>query len=228
MIPSSRDQLLQHLADLITRIERPHPIRVAIDGVDGAGKTMLADELVRHFEHRGRHVIRASIDGFHRPRAERYRRGSDSPEGFYHGSFDHAALRADLLEPCGPGGLRRYRHAVFDWRADAPVDAPPDEAPADAVLLFDGIFCQRPELIDHWDLRIFLDVPFEETWRRMAVRDLTPTSSLEEMERRFRTRYAPGQQLYLATAQPRERAHIVIDNTDPCHPLMIRDHDPEP
>jgi uridine kinase len=60
----------------------------------------------------------------------------------------------------------------------------------------------------------------------MAVRDLTPTGSVEEMERRFWTRYAPGQQLYLATAQPREHAHIVIDNTDPSHPHLIHHHEP--
>jgi uridine kinase len=183
--PPNRDRLLRRLADLITGIERPHPVRVAIDGVDGAGKTTLADELVPHVEGLGRPVIRASIDGFHRPRAARYRRGPDSPEGFYHDSFDHDALRAELLDPLGPGGDRRYRRAVFDWRADAPLGEPQRDAPADAVLLFDGIFCQRPELIHHWDLRIFLDVGFDETLRRMAVRDRTSTSSLKEMERRF-------------------------------------------
>jgi hypothetical protein len=31
---------------MIAAVERPHPARVALDGVDGAGKTHLADELV--------------------------------------------------------------------------------------------------------------------------------------------------------------------------------------
>ena len=222
----TRDRLLHRLADLITQIDRPHPVRVAIDGVDGAGKTTMADELVPHVQVRGRPVIRASIDGFHRPRVERYRRGPDSPEGFYHDSFDHEALRAHLLDPLGPRGHRRYRRAVFDWRTDSPVREPEHEAPANAVLLFDGIFCQRPELIHHWDLRIFLEVGFDETLRRMAVRDQSPTTSAGAMERRFWVRYAPGQQLYLAAAQPRERAHVLIDNTDPTHPRLIRDYQP--
>jgi uridine kinase len=223
---SPRDRLLNRLADLIARLERPHPTRVAIDGVDGAGKTTLADELVPLLERRGRPVIRASIDGFHRPRAERYRRGPDSPAGYYRDSFDHAALRAALLEPLGPGGDRRYRPAVFDWRTDAPVDEPEREAAIDAVLLFDGIFSQRPELIDHWDLRVFLDVPFDETLRRMTVRDRASTSSPAETERRFWARYAPGQRLYLRVARPRERAHLLIDNADPDHPRLIRDRPP--
>jgi hypothetical protein len=40
-------------------------VRVAIDGVDGVGKTTLADELVAPLQLLGRDVIRASIDGFH-------------------------------------------------------------------------------------------------------------------------------------------------------------------
>lgn len=58
-------------------------VRVAVDGVDGAGKTVFADQLGDVLTALGRPVIRASVDDFHRPRAERYRRGRDSPIGFW-------------------------------------------------------------------------------------------------------------------------------------------------
>ena len=57
-------------------------LRVGIDGVDGAGKTTLADTLADALEAAGIAVIRASVDGFHHPRAVRYRLGRESPEGF--------------------------------------------------------------------------------------------------------------------------------------------------
>ena len=119
-----RERLLAHLARRIVAVSRPHPLRVAIDGVDGAGKTTLADELAPRVRALGREVVRSSIDGFHRPRVDRYRRGRDSPEGFYEDSFDHAAVRAALLDPLGPGGDRRFRTTIFDWRTDQPVDEP--------------------------------------------------------------------------------------------------------
>jgi uridine kinase len=78
-----RAALLEVLADRITGVVRPHPIRVAIDGVDGVGKTTLANELVDPIRRRGVPVIRASIDGFHHPRSVRYRRGRRSPEGYF-------------------------------------------------------------------------------------------------------------------------------------------------
>src|SRR5437868_12528906 len=114
-----RQEVLQQLADIIISIKCWHPLRLAIDGIDAAGKTTLADELTPLIERQGRPVIRASIDGFHRPRQERYRRGHDSPEGYYEDSFDYAGLREVLLMPLEPHGNRHYRRAVFDVHADA-------------------------------------------------------------------------------------------------------------
>ena len=95
---------------------------------------------------RGREVIRASVDGFHHPRAHRYRQGSDSPTGCYEDTFDYSAVRRLLLEPLGPSGSRRYRRACFDFRTDTAVREPAATADPDAILLFDGVFLQRPEL----------------------------------------------------------------------------------
>lgn len=211
---ATRKELIERLAERIAAIEQTHPVRVAIDGIDAAGKTTLADELVGPLEARGRTVIRASIDGFHRPRAERYRRGGESPEGYFEDSFDYAALREALL-PLGPGGSRRYRRAVFDYRTDMPVALPKEEAPEDAVLLFDGVFLLRPELDGLWDYRIFVKVPFAVALRRAMERDQALFGSAEAVRERYERRYIPGQRLYFAAAQPRERADVVIENSDP-------------
>jgi uridine kinase len=215
-----RAALLERLAALIDAVERPHPVRVAIDGPDAAGKTTLADELAGLLRRGGRAVVRASIDGFHRPREERYRRGPDSPLGYYADSFDYDALRRCLLEPLGPGGTLGYRTAVFDVRTDSPQPATEAVAPRDAVLLLDGIFLLRPELFESWDLRIFVSVGFEEVLRRALERDAAHLGSRTEAERRYRSRYIPGQQLYYAAARPAETADLVVYNDDPARPAL--------
>lgn len=218
----ARERVLAELAALIAAATRPHPLRVAIDGVDAAGKTTLSDELAPLVDARGRPVIRASVDGFHRPRAERYRHDPDSPAGFYRDSYDYPALRRCLLDPLGPGGDRRYRVAAFDHRRNAPADAPWLVAPPDAVLLLDGIFLQRPELAGCFELTIFVDVPFAETLARGVRRDTPPTGDPAATRARWERRYIPGQRLYLSEARPRERADVVVDNRDPAHPRLIR------
>ncbi len=215
-----RQALLTQLAALIATRQRPHPVRVAIDGSDVAGKTTLADELIAPLEALGRPVIRASIDGFHRPRADRYRRGPDSPAGYYHDSFDHEALLAHLLIPLGPGGNRQYRRRTFDYRADSPIDEPVEVAPPDAVLLLDGVFLLRPALNAHWDTRIFVDIGYAEMIRRARARDADLFGGAEAAEARYRQRYIPGQRLYLAEARPHQEADAVVHNNDPARPRL--------
>lgn len=210
------------LADLIVaRAARRTPLRVAIDGVDASGKTTLADELASLLTGRGHPVIRASLDGFHRPRGERYLRGPDSFEGYYHDSFDYPALRECLLLPLGPGGSRRIRRAVFDARVDRPLTADVEDAPEDAILLLDGVFLLRPELFDLWDLRVFVNTPFAVTLARAAQRDLALFGSAEAVITRYQQRYIPGQRLYLREARPRERADIVVENADVERPGLV-------
>ena len=91
----SRGEMLDTLARHVAAQHRPHPLRVAIDGVDAAGKTTLADELAEPVRALGRPVIRASVDDFHNPRAVRYRMGDDSPEGYFQDSFDLATIRTN-------------------------------------------------------------------------------------------------------------------------------------
>ena len=210
-----RSELLEQLAGGICQIERPYPVRVAIDGPDAAGKTTLADELVAPLQTRGRVVIRASIDGFHNPAKLRYARGRDSAPGYYYDSFNYDSVIESLLAPLGQGGSRRYRTATYDYRIDSPVDMPLQMAPPKAILLFDGVFLLRPELNDYWDLSIVVDVSFETVLARAEKRDAVELGGAGQVRRLYEERYIPGQRLYFEECRPRDRASIVIDNNDP-------------
>jgi len=216
-----RGELIELLARLLLECESPRPLRVAIDGPDAAGKTMLGDELAAALAGR-RRVIRAGIDGFHNPRAFRLRRGTDSPEGYFLDSFNYEALRTLLLEPLGPGGSRRYRRACFDYRLDEKVEAPEEEASPDSILLFDGVFLLRDELRAFWDFSIFVGADFDEIVRRAEARDRELMGGVETVRELYRTRYIPGQKLYFSRCAPQEIADVVIDNTNVADPGVIR------
>lgn len=210
----TRSDCIAQLAATIAALALKHPTRVGIDGVDGVGKTTLADELVEPLVRSGRQVVRASVDGFHRPRHMRYRLGADSPEGYFLDSFDYPALRRELLDPLGPQGSRRFRRAVFDYRSDGPVDLPYENADLDAILLFDGVFLQRPELAGRWDISVWVEAPFEITVQRAVERDAGGTDRAAEIQAAYDRRYVPGQLMYLERCRPREAADIVVDNAD--------------
>ena len=64
--------------------------------------------------------------------------------------------------------------------------------------------------------RELLDVPFAETARRMAERD----GSNADPEHPSMRRYIDGQRRYLTTCDPRRRAMLVVDNSDPRGPRI--------
>ena len=178
---------------------------IAVDGVDGAGKTHFADALAEVVRKKGHAAFRASIDGFHRPRSERYLKGKDSPEGFYRDSFDYSLFRRVLVEPFRLGGSTAFVTAAFDVARDAQVEPRWLTGPDDALLIVDGIFLNRPELRGLWNYSIWLDVPAEITEARLIERD-GPSG--------IGPRYRGGQELYLAEANPRAAADAIYDNSD--------------
>lgn len=217
---TERAGLLGRLADRVEAVRVGHPVRVALDGPDAAGKTVLADELAAVLRGRGREVVRASVDDFARPRAERYARGPASPEGYYRDAVDQESLLGLLLDPLGPGGDRVIRVGCFDAAHDRPWHPPPMRAAKDAILLCDGIFLLRPELRDRWDLRMVVTAAFDVRLRRALIRDVPRLGSVDVVEHRYRTRYEPGQELYRAEAQPEAVADVIVHNDDPAAPLL--------
>jgi uridine kinase len=219
-VTSARAAVLDELAAALAAIERGHPVRVGIDGIDAAGKTTLADELAPLVDSRGRPVLRVSIDDFHRPREARYRRGELSPEGFYLDTFDYETIRGVLLDPLGPNGDRRVRTRAWDHRVDAPVPEEWVSVPVDTVLLCDGVFLQRDELRDAWDATVFVEAELDVAVERAVERDSRWMPSLDVTRERYRLRYTPAQLRYLEEQRPAERADFVLHNTDPSAPTL--------
>jgi uridine kinase len=212
-----RQGVLKAVARAVSRSSVSRVTRVAIDGVDGAGKTHFADELGLVLRASGSAVIRASVDGFHHPRSIRYRQGRDSPEGFFHDSYDYEQLKAVLLDPLSPGGSGHYRTAVFDHRSDSPVSAPNRVAAPGDILLLDGIFLHRPELRAYWDYSIFLEVAFAVSIPRGAQRG----HASPDPRAASNQRYVRGQELYLRTCEPARFATVTINNDDLLAPCIV-------
>jgi uridine kinase len=222
-----RSQALRELTNQIIQFPCHHPLRVAIDGIDAAGKTFLADELEGSVHERGRPVIRASIDGFHRPKAERYRLGPNSPEGYYFDSYDYPSFKSSVLLPLGANGNRRYCRATFNHLHDTVVNEPWETAQEDSILLVDGIFLLRPELNQEWDFRIFVKISYETSVERGCRRDLLRSGTAgdeayQALRQRYLQRYIPGQRIYLQSVRPEWLANVVWINDDVCNPELQR------
>ncbi|MUL49776.1 uridine kinase [Mycobacterium sp. CBMA293] len=217
-VGTSPDDAVHLVATRIPLSDNGHCPRVAIDGPDGAGKTYFADELAAILQAQQRPVVRVSLDDFHNTRAVRYRLGHDSPEGFWLDSYHYERFHSDVLTPFSPGGSRSYRVAAHDLGTDAILNPVPRTAAPGTVLVVDGIFLHRNELAERWDLSVFLDVPFSETARRMALRDGTNP----DPEHPSMRRYVEAQRRYFRECNPQQRATVLIDNRGLGCPVVVR------
>jgi uridine kinase len=224
IVASARTVVLEQVAD---RVGEHHGDRVlvGIDGRSGTGKSTFGDELARALERRGRVVIRSTTDLFHRPRAERMRLGASSPDGHYQDSHQVPAIVSRLLVPFRSGASE-----VLVGAFDEPTDQPrllQASVPTSAVLVFDGLFVHRPELLEHWDLTVMLraDRRCDEAWLRFLESDLPldPIDRAGELDRRLKLakwpRYRQGWSRYLDAIEP-TRATVDIDNEDLAFPII--------
>jgi uridine kinase len=145
----------------------------------------------------------------------RWRQGRSSPRGFFEVSYDLPSLESHALRPFRTEG--RYVRRLHDVVTDAAIAVEWCTIEGPTVLVVDGLFLHQDELVPWWDRSVFLDVPFEESVRRMAERDGThPDPAHPSMHR-----YVEGQRIYFRTCSPKQRATWVIDNTDVLHPQVV-------
>lgn len=217
-----RDAVLAQLAQyLVVADDRPHPTRVAIDGVTAAGKSTFAAELTDAVTRTGWSAVHLSTDDFHHL-AEHRRRNPDPARGYYEDAFDLTTFRRLVLDPLGPGGDRHYRPKRHDLATDELIDVPAAAAPVNTVVLVDGTFLQSAALAGAWDAVIWLDTSYPVAVERAAVRDLDVFGDAESVRAAYARRYHAACRLYLAEHDPIGRADVVVANDELDRPRLVR------
>ncbi len=216
-----RSQMLDTVSTYITKRKFDLPTLVAIDGLDAAGKTRIAKELVFPLRRSKRQVISVSLDEFQNPSPIRYRRGRESPEGYYYDAFNYESYIESVIMPLQPGGNRQIRRNLINLNAS--LDTQPNYEPVsdDAIILCDGVFLMRPELFDFWNIRIFVDITLETAMQRAVEREIRDLGSYEKVRQIYEKRYFAGQRIYFDRCHPLQRVDLIIDNNDFRNPVVI-------
>lgn len=176
-------------------------VRLGIDGPVGADTTSVADDVTGLLRVAGMAVVRASKQGFVRPRSIRLEHGDD-PDAPYERWYDDAGLRRELLDPLAPGGTLGVVDALWDVASDRATRRPRRVMPPGTVAVVDGPFLLRWELADAFDLVAHLQASPAAITRRGG-----PVASWAR---------------YLDEVDPAARAGVVVRHDDPRHPAVAR------
>ena len=184
---------LQELTALIEALAARAPLTmVAIEGPSGAGKStlsrtlhgLLPDSQVVDLEFFYSDVGVDPPDGL-------------SPEECYEQHVDWRALDAQVLRPLRRGEPGRYQ--LYDWIAEKRTDWV--EVRPRGIVLVDGLYAMRPELMDFYDLTVYVDTPPGERSARLAKRPDNPV---------WVERWAVGFDWYIDHMRVKERADVVV------------------
>lgn len=218
----TNNELIQKLSETILQLRKNKPILVAFDGVDTSGKTTLADNIHTFLKSKNIDSIRISIDKFHNSKKIRISKGEYSPEGFFYDSFNYVQVINLIINPV-KNGLSSIVNGIYDYRIEDKIQTNVINLTNDSIILFDGIFMNRNELYQYWDLSIFLDITFDTVKKRAVKRDIKLFGSEEEVLNKYTKRYIPGEELYIKLCNPKNRASIVVDNNDWENPVIQKD-----
>jgi len=174
---------------------RPRSV-IAIDGLDGSGKSTFAVALSAAVEAAGQPAVVWHVDDFRRTVDFE----GQSAEG-------EAALYYD----------RYYDFSTLDGALASFLKGGPDGA----IALLEGVLVLRARLPAGTPL-IVLEVSPDEARRRILTRDRAKGRTDQEIVRRMERRYFPAQARYRAAFDPVARADVLVDNDDWTRPRVLR------
>jgi uridine kinase len=202
-VPSSGRDLLDTVLETRRRLGRTTV--VGISGIDCAGKSTLARELADELGAAGEHPVLIGGDHFNRPRSERSTFPAEEPDY----GFDYGQLIRDVLRPARAGERVETQLRVKDWRRDA-WDEREVVVELGAIVLVEGVFLFTPELVPLLDLKVWLEIGFEDALERALLRDADAMGGPDGVRERYATRYFPGQRAHLERDRPREAVDLVL------------------
>ncbi|PKH51001.1 hypothetical protein CXF68_10035 [Tenacibaculum sp. Bg11-29] len=193
--------------------KKDKPIRIAINGIKGTGKTVLAEKLTKYLNSENLNAIKVSIDGFHFNKKVRYKQGRNSAKGYYENSYDEIVFVEKVLKS-SQTDFPNYTIATHNLETDEYLSLEPIKLENNSILITDGAYLFKPNYRNHWDLKIYLKTSFEITMKRGVERDKNSLGGVELTKEKYEKRYHESSRMYLVENEPEKIADIVIDNSD--------------
>jgi len=198
---------------LSIRERKSKPIRIAINGIEGTGKTVFASKLAKYLNSENLNAIPISIDGFHNNKKVRYNQGRNSAKGYYEDAYDEIAFVEKVLRS-SQSEIPNVTKATHDLETDEYLNLKPTEIDNKTILITDGAYLFKPNYRSHWDLKIYLKTSFAIAMKRGIERDKSSLGGIELSKEKYEKRYHKSSRIYLKENEPEKIADIIIENSD--------------
>ena len=171
---------------------------VGINGIDCSGKTTFSKSVSKYFTHHKIENDHLDIDNFNNPAIE-----SETYKSFVSGSW-------------GKKDLNKYYELIINY-SDA-IRAVSESKKKYSLVILEGIFIYKPQLVNLFDFKIYLDIDISLGRKRFAER-----RSLKQDKRPFEIYdeiWILSHIRYESEVHPKRISNLVIDYNDESKPVL--------
>jgi len=206
------------IKEVSNRKNKNNPFVVGINGIDTSGKTKFAKALSQFLINNKYKVQIINLDDFHNPKSIRSS-GANEVENYFNKGFDINTIIKKLLIPIRDKGNFSTTLTLLNLHTDKYETRKHFSFSKNTIVIFEGVFLFRKELIPYIDYKIFIDIPFKESMDRAIARDVPIFG--ERIIKKYNEKYLPAQKKYLEEFSPAKVADIIIDNINWEYPKIL-------
>lgn len=195
------------------RVPEERAALVALSGIDGAGKGVIAARLAAALERRAIRVAVTNVDGWLNLPDRRFG-AENEPEHFYRNAIRFEEMFDTLILPLQK---RRSIRVEADFTDETSASYRRHLYAFDDVhvILLEGIYLLQPRFRSSYDLAIWIECTFETALRRAVARSQEGLSP-EDTAKAYRSIYFPAQEIHFERDHPTRLADLVVTNDE--HP----------
>ncbi|SEQ96042.1 kinase [Piscibacillus halophilus] len=200
------DRIINEIIDKYEAHTKTRPFIVAIDGLSGAGKTTVTQQLENILTSQNYKVRVVHIDDHIVERHKRYNTGHDEWYEYYYLQWDVELLKRELFKKIYLNSDLTLPFYVYEtdqiYQEKINLDS-------SSIVIIEGIFLQRDEWREYLDYVCYLDCPRDIRFDRVLNRD-PYNGSHEKRLQKYKRRYWLGEEHYLHKVNPIKIADQVI------------------
>ena len=195
------DKIL-NITNKIPKLEQGQRIILGIDGLSRSGKTTLTKKLVKHLQDKNIQVCLFHIDDYIVEKKKRYNTGYEEWYEYYNLQWDVRSLKENLFQQLKQS--KELRLLTYNYGSDT-QRFEITEIPNTCVIIIEGVFLQRKDWRNFYDIIIYLESSREMRFNRESE---ATQSNIEKLQ----NRYWKAEDYYLEVETPLSQATLVIQN----------------
>jgi glycine/serine hydroxymethyltransferase/uridine kinase len=213
--------ILQKILDLNLG-KKNKPFVIGISGIDTSGKTTFTKILEKELKNSNYKTQIIHIDDFHNPKKTRYS-DKDELKNYYENSFNYEVLN-QLLEELKIGDNQKITLDLLDLESDTKSLRKTYQVDENTIILVEGVFLFRKEIVNIFDLKIWLEIDPDKVIERAIKRGELEKYGQAKIDK-YSSKYIPTQKIYIENHRPQQQADLVISTENEGYEILTNNLD---